>query len=160
MAADFRSLVTHPSGKQNGWVHSLTLLVLDKPERDRFWGYSHPLKIPLQLSLVLFHPKDPGHVKISPMSLSITLQYAGSACQGQTLLFIGSICKLWKNEVLWMRIFAQGPYSQHFIFLVTYEWDEKARVFVSGKAFPAKLLVTLGSLRCFTRIESGITRKH
>jgi hypothetical protein len=31
-----------------------------------------------------------------------------------------------KNEVLWIH--TQGPYSQHFIFFVTYQLAQKARV--------------------------------
>ncbi len=35
------------------------------------------------------------------------------------------------------KIRNQGPYSQHFIFFVTYEWDQKARAFVLGKPLQA-----------------------
>jgi hypothetical protein len=33
-----------------------------------------------------------------------------------------------------------GPYSQHFIFIVTYEWAQKAKVFVHVRPFQPSLM--------------------
>jgi hypothetical protein len=35
---------------------------------------------------------------------------------------------------------SQVPYSKHFNFFETYEWDQKARVFVPGKPFQPNLM--------------------
>ncbi len=50
-------------------------------------------------------------------SQSVALHQARKAFQGQTLQFIGSICKLQRKK-----------YLQHFIFFVTFEWAQKVRV--------------------------------
>jgi hypothetical protein len=46
------------------------------------------------------------------------------------------MCKRISKKVA-TEIRNQGPYSQHIIFFVTYEWDQKARVFVLGKPLQA-----------------------
>jgi hypothetical protein len=46
----------------------------------------------------------------------------------KSFIKLGPVRKLQKNEV--SRIRPQGPYSQHFILFVTYEWAQYARMFV------------------------------
>ncbi len=37
-------------------------------------------------------------------------------------------------------IWDQGPYSEYFIFLVTFEWAQQARVFVPNKPFQPSVM--------------------
>ncbi len=62
-----------------------------------------------------------------------------------------------------------GPYSQHVILFVTYEWTKYVRVLVPGRLFKLSLMFVgkassqpqTGSLeRCFIRVGSDVTRKH
>jgi hypothetical protein len=51
---------------------------------------------------------------------------------------LGSFLSYKENEVFWKSCLVQ--YSQYFIFLVTYEWVQKATVFVRGMPFQASVI--------------------
>ncbi len=62
-----------------------------------------------------------------------------------------------------------GPYLQHFIFFVIYEWAQKACVFVPSRLFHPSLIFvgkvrcspySRASERCFTWIGSSFTHKY
>ncbi len=57
----------------------------------------------------------------------------------------------------------QGPYSQHFILIVTYEWS--IDVFVPGSLFKTGLMFVIlpkggAPDRCFSWEGSDLIRKH
>ncbi len=52
--------------------------------------------------------------------------------------FLGPFISYEENKVFW--ILSQGLYSQHFIFLVTCEWAQYARVFVPAKPFQLSVM--------------------
>ncbi len=62
--------------------------------------------------------------QIRGKSQSVMLHQYGKPREGETLQLIGQIRKLQRK----LRIWPQGPYSQPFIFFVTYKWNQQARV--------------------------------
>jgi hypothetical protein len=62
------------------------------------------------------------NLRMGTISESGLQHYSGKAWQRRTLQLIWGIRKLVKNNVL--CTWPLGPYSQRFIFFITYEWAQ------------------------------------
>ena len=59
-------------------------------------------------------------------------------CVIQHPSLLGPFVSYEEKELLWIHL--QESYSQHFIFIVTYEWAQEAGVFVPGKTFQPSVI--------------------